>query len=97
MKAAALGHQYLTVKATKNNESYFGSGQKQNLQRNQIRNIQSDQNNLITPATDPLTRRSTLPDESKIPSVSVITRSVSDSNSPYVAYESDATNRSEDQ
>jgi len=95
MKAASLGHLYLTVKAIKTNESYFGSGQKQNLQRNQIRNIQSDQNHLITPATDPLTRRSTLPDESKIPSVSVITRSVSDSNTPYVSYESDATNRSE--
>jgi hypothetical protein len=95
MNAAALGHQYLSVKTNINNESYFGSGQKRTLQRNQIRNIQSDRNKLITPATDPLTRRSTLADESKVPSVAVITRSLSDSNSPYVVYDSAATNTSE--
>jgi hypothetical protein len=91
MKSAALGHQYLSVKTNINNESYFGRGQKRVLQRN----IESDRNKLITPATDPLTRRSTLADESKVPSVAVITRSLSDSNSPYVVYDSAATNTSE--
>jgi hypothetical protein len=95
MKAAFLGHQYLTVKSVNKSDSYFGGGRSHGLQRSHTRNIQSEPNRLLISATDPLSRRSTFPDESTTPSVTVITRSLSDSSSPYVIHENEPTNTSE--
>lgn len=87
MKAASLSHQYLAVKSSKR-DSLFGTSRSRDSQRNQIRSFDNDQNRLVTPATEPLSRRTTVVDESTTPSVAVITRSLSDSNTPYVVYES---------
>ncbi len=95
MKAAFLGHQYLTVKSVNKSDSYFVGGRSHGSQRNHIHNIQSEPNRLLIPATDPLSRRSTFPDEPTTPSVAVITRSLSDSSSPYAIYQSEPTNKSE--
>jgi hypothetical protein len=83
MKAASLGHQYLTVKSLNKNDNYFGGPRSRSLPKHET------QDRLITPATDPLSRRSTFIQEPTESSVSVITRSISDTNDPYVVYHSE--------
>lgn len=93
MKAASLGHQYLTVKSNKRRESFFG-GRARDSQKHHLQNSQNDENRLVTPASEPLSRRTTVADETETPSVAVITRSLSDSTAPYVVYESQPTRTS---
>jgi hypothetical protein len=89
MKAAALGHHYLTVKSISGSDSLFRGSRYRSLQKHQLQNAPPDRNQLITPASEPLSRRATIVDETSIPSVSVITRSLSDSGAPHAVYQNE--------
>jgi hypothetical protein len=87
MKAAALGHQYLSVKSINENDIYFNSGRFRGGRKNQRIYLRRQQNNnsqtgSICPASDPLSRR-----YSHIPSATVYGRSFSEGNNLYVVYE----------
>jgi hypothetical protein len=90
MKAAALGHQYLTVKSLNTNDNYFGALRSRSLPKH------GTQERLITPASDPLSGRSSFVHEPAEPSVSIITRSISDPNDPHVVYKSEPIKRGND-
>ncbi len=90
MKAAALGHQYLTVKSLNKNDNYFRGPQSRSIPRSET------QTQLIAPSTEPLSRRATTIDESTEPTVTVYTRSRSETNDPQVVYESEPIKRGKD-
>lgn len=90
MKAAALTHQYLTVKSAKKSENFFRENRDPNSQKHVIdhRPLVPNEQTPV-PSTEPLARRTTLREETNAPSVAVITRSISDNTiDPYVVYES---------
>ena len=93
MKAASLGHQYLNFKSTKEKDNYHSRARSRASIVNQRRQLQSDENLQLTPASDPPSRRTTALDESSTPSVAVITRSFSDTDAPYAIYESEPTSK----
>jgi hypothetical protein len=93
MKAASLGHQYLTVKSTNINDSYFGGGRFRGTRKNQRQLLDSEQDRTSTPATDPLSRQSTTNPDASTPSVAILGRSVSESNTPSVIYERESTKK----
>ncbi|CAF4809048.1 unnamed protein product, partial [Rotaria sp. Silwood1] len=87
MKAAFLGHQYLTVKSINENNVYFNSGGLRSSRKyERIHSKQQPTTNSIDPpisASDPLSHRSITTQkqsESNVPSVAIIERSYSDSN-----------------
>ncbi len=91
MKAAGLGHQYLTVKSFNENDSYFGNRRLRALRKKHTSEDEQKQNEEqqipSAPATEPLSRRATTIEESTVPSVTIYQRSVSDSTNPCVVYE----------
>jgi hypothetical protein len=94
MKAAALGHQYLNVKSSNENDIYFNSGRFRGGRKNQQIHSRQQQNdgqiNSILTASDPLSRRSVAINEnseSNIPSATIYGRSYSACNDLYVVYE----------
>ena len=97
MKAAALGHQYLTVKSQNKQDSYYLSGRSRFERRRllgepQVNPFYEEENAQPTPSTEPLARRSpAIIEESNgnVPAVAIIGRSVSEPHDPYVVYQSE--------
>ncbi|CAF1170018.1 unnamed protein product, partial [Adineta ricciae] len=82
MRAAALGHQYLTVKSLKQHEGFFGNPRRRESQNNSLETRQ-----LHAAATEPLSRRvTTTIDEQQRPVAATFERSISDSTLPSVTY-----------
>jgi hypothetical protein len=82
MKAASLGHQYLTVKSLNKDDNYFRGPRSRSLPKSEI------QNHPLNSAIDPLSHRSNIIDETSEPSVTAFTRSISDTTDPHVIYKS---------
>lgn len=97
MKAAALGHQYLTVKSQNKQDSYYLSGRSRFERRRpliepQVNPFYEEENAQPTPSTEPLARRSpAIIEESNgnAPTVAIIGRSVSEPHDAYVVYQSE--------
>jgi len=90
MKAAALGHQYLTLKSFHTNDSYLGGARFRGSKAEQRALLESEQNDeqrrATLPATVPLSRRvSTVAGQTES-SVPPLERSASDSTNSYVVY-----------
>jgi hypothetical protein len=102
MRAASLGHLYLNVKSSNENDIYFNSGRFRVGRKHQRLNPKQQQNdNQRDPslsASDPLSRRSVIinePSESATPSVTILGRSHSESNDIYVIYEQQPSNNAQ--
>lgn len=97
MKAAALGHQYLTVKSQNKQDSYYLSGRSRFERRRlliepQVNPFYEEDNAQPTTSTEPLARRSpAIIEESNgnTPAVAIIGRSVSEPHDPFVIYQSE--------
>lgn len=90
MKSAALGHQYFAFKSSKAYDPLFGGSRQRNSPRSQPLGSNVNDNRPWTAATEPVPRRTTVSDDSTIPSVAVITRSISDTANPIVFYRSES-------
>ena len=94
MKAAALGHQYLSVKSTNENDIYLNCGRfrgRRKLHPKYSKEQQNeDQTNPNFPASDPLSRRSVAINENFNPinpTPTIFERTHSESNALSVVYE----------
>ncbi|UJR25756.1 hypothetical protein I4U23_007110 [Adineta vaga] len=86
MRAASLGHQYLTVKSFQQNESFFGSTRRRGSQR--LQSESNEQRQVPSSATEPISRRATKIQEQAETNSPISTRRASDSTLPSVIYKS---------
>lgn len=97
MKAAALGHQYLTVKSQNKQDNYYISGRSRLERRRPLIEPQTnpfyeEENVSQAPSTEPLSRRSAAIIEetnANVPSVAIIGRSISEPHDACVVYQSE--------
>jgi hypothetical protein len=95
MKAAGLGHQYLTLKSNNTKDRYFADRRFRGAQRELLLEVQTEQNEeqqiASGSASAPLSRRAIDSDESSVPSATILDRSLSDSTDLRVVYEREPT------
>ena len=97
MNAAGLSHQYFAVKSLNTNDNYLNKRRLRDSQKQPLLGDEQKQHEGQAkpegPVTEPLSRRATTMQESSTPSVTIIQRSLSDSNNPYVVYERESTDK----
>ena len=96
MQSAALGHQYLTVKAFNKNDHYFGTGRFRGGRNHQAyaSQINPSDEQLISSisANDPRSQQPSALLEEAIPNVAIIQRSPSDTTGTCVVYQHPSKN-----